>query len=117
MGTAEVRVDGAIVLRHAAAETRGGVMKFSLKHTRAGAGTDLDVAVTGDGTQQITQLHTEYDGFVLADDDLSPPAGSFERAFSQVGDGGPGNQHKLAVTATDDKGKQERAASAWVDNV
>jgi len=75
----------------------------------------VDVAVKGKAGQLVANVTTVLDGFVLADEDLSPPEDSYQRTWHQVGTGIPNQTHKVVVTAVDDQGKQESASRTWQD--
>ncbi len=75
----------------------------------------VEVTVKGGSSQQISHVTTNLDGFPIGDDDVSPPEGSYDRTWRQVGTGTPGQTHKVGVIATDQNGKQEFASKTWQD--
>ena len=90
-------------------------MRFSLSHRRALIGHDVTVKVTAAAKETIARVTTELDGRTLARDALAPPEVQYERAFHQVGGGGPGQHHVLSVQATSAEGKPAVASLRWND--
>jgi len=75
----------------------------------------VDVAVKGGAGQLIANVTTVLDGFAIGDDDLTPPEGSYQRTWHQVGTGAPNQTHNVVVTTVDDNGNQESASKTWQD--
>ena len=92
-------------------------MKFTLNHARSITGNDISVHVEADKGNAIRRVRTVLDGFELADDPLDAESDSYERTFSNAGTAGPGNEHRLLVSAEQSDNKTHSATSIWVDSV
>ena len=90
-------------------------MKFSISHERALLGNNLNVAVVREGEQVITEVETVLDKSRLALDHLERESVHYQRHFRQVGTSGPGYEHTLLVTASDQNRNSETATYKWVD--
>lgn len=92
-------------------------MKIEATHVRAGTGHFITVKVTREGTETIAEVDTTLDDASLATDQLNPPQVYYERSFSQVGTGGPDDDHTLVVTGTDQNNTSHGATFKWTDPV
>jgi hypothetical protein len=92
-------------------------MRFSLSHKRVVIGHSISVKVTATGGETIARVVSRLDGSKLGDDRLKPPEVQYERIFEQAGGAGPGQQHTLAVSATNDQGETQTASLRWQDTV
>ncbi len=92
-------------------------MQFTLDHSRDVIGQRIHIRVQSDPSRFIVQVTTTLDMSVLASDPVDPPCVQYERAFRQVGGGGPGQNHKLVVTARGQDNQEESATSLWQDDV
>lgn len=91
-------------------------MQFTLDHSRDVINQRIHVLVRSDAARLIVRVRTTLDMFVLGDDPVDPPSVQYERTFRQVGTGGPGQNHKLVVTARGQDGNEESATSLWQDD-
>jgi hypothetical protein len=91
-------------------------MKVTLEHQPDVMGHEIRVVVTAASSERIARVETKLDGFTLAADALSPPAGTYDRTFSQVGNYTPGWDHTAVATAVDQKGGQTPGVEKWRDS-
>jgi len=75
----------------------------------------VDVTVKAGTGELIASVSTTLDGFVLANDNLSPPENMYQRSWSQVGGGGPNQTHVVVVTVIDPDGNQSIGSKTWQD--
>jgi hypothetical protein len=90
-------------------------MTFTVTHTRAFSGNDLSIKVLGGKDESVASVTVTYDGFDLEEVQLAPNVESYERIFSQAGQGGPGVDHTLEVSAIDGCGKKHASVTSWTD--
>jgi len=92
-------------------------MRFSLNHRRVVIGHSISVKVVGAAKEMIARVVTRLDGSKLGDDRLNPNELQYERIFEQAGGAGPGREHTLIVSATNDQGQTQTASLRWQDTV
>ncbi len=91
-------------------------MTFTAAHTRALLGSDIMVTVSAGDKQSIAEVSVLLDGAVLEELELVDGTENYSRSFSHVGQGAPGMDHTLIVTATDNKGATHGATTEWSDS-
>jgi hypothetical protein len=91
-------------------------MKFSTQRQRAIAGNDLVIGIEAERDELIARVACVLDGAELGSDELDPPAVSYQRDFSHVGNAGPRMAHELKITVTDSDGKAKVAVRRWEDS-
>lgn len=90
-------------------------MHFSVTHNRAPIGQNISVSVAADGSETISSVDVELDGFTLDDYEAPPGTQSYEKDFNGVGDASPGQDHTLTVSAEDQNGNPHSSATQWTD--
>ena len=90
-------------------------MTFTATHTRALLGSDIMVTVSAGDKESIAEVSVLLDGAVLEELELADGTDDYSRSFSHVGESSPGMDHKLIVSATDDKGATHGATTEWSD--
>ena len=90
-------------------------MTFKINVSRDVVGNAISIVIDAEAGRKIARVRTELDGFLLAEDDVNPPANHFERGFRQAGSAGPGMEHTLVVEAFDTDGGSDVATKIWVD--
>lgn len=90
-------------------------MKGTIGHSHGGFTRTISVSVTADQGVQFTRVRTEYDGFVLGDDVLQPPASAYHRSFTKTEGITPNQPHRVVVTAYDTNNKTDSCHTAWND--
>jgi hypothetical protein len=80
-------------------------------------GNDIDIKIEAEGDELIAGVTCSLDGSEIASDDVSgTPVVSFHRTFGHVGEGRPGQTHKLIVEARGrDAGSSKFATRIWTD--
>jgi hypothetical protein len=96
-------------------EERRLTMTFKTTHTRAVVGNDLSITITAADKESIASVTITFDGEILEEEEFSDGTESYTRNFSGVGDAGPGTQHSLVVSATDQSGAPHSATTEWSD--
>jgi hypothetical protein len=89
-------------------------MQFSVSHTPDVMGNEIVLSVLREGTELISRVVTNLDGFTLGDDALDPASVSYGRTFANAGHF-PKN-HKLIITATTTNGDQQSHTEQWNDS-
>jgi hypothetical protein len=92
-------------------------MRFTLNRKRVVIGHSVSVKVAAASGEVIARVVTRLDGTKLGDDRLSPNEVQYERIFEQAGGAGPGREHTLIVSATNDAGETRTASLRWQDTV
>jgi hypothetical protein len=93
-------------------------LRFILSHQRNPVGgQSIDVLVEAEEKEQISRVTVQLDGFTLSDDTLDAPEVSYKQEYPGVGDGGPGKDHVLQVTAYDKDQNPQRASLRWQDTM
>jgi len=90
-------------------------MKISISHSPNAIGHHISTEVDADSGEKIQFVETDFDGFPIGSDSLSPPELQYSRTFSQVGSITPSFDHTVKVTATNNKGDTETASTRWTD--
>lgn len=90
-------------------------MHFSVTHCRDLIGQDISVSVGVDGSETITSVEVNLDGFSLDEFDAPPGTDLYQKAFSQAGSAGPGDAHTLTVSAEDQNGNPHSSTTQWTD--
>lgn len=91
-------------------------MKFNVTHARAFQGSNISVGVSADSGETIRSVSVKLDGFEVSAEDLADGTTDYEKDLSAVGDAGPGMDHELIVTATDQKLTPQHATREWTDS-
>ncbi len=91
-------------------------VKIEISHAPDIIGHDIVVTVTAESDERIASVKTDYDGFTIGDDSLSPLNSWYKREFAQVGGVTPSVSHKVVVEATCTTGS-ETASLIWTDVV
>lgn len=95
----------------------GDIMRFSLSHRRVVIGHSVTVKITAASGEAIARVLTRLDGSKLGDDRLNPSEVQYERIFERAGGAGPGQEHTLTVSATNDDGETHNASLRWQDTL
>ena len=91
-------------------------MKFIISHSRAFIGQNISVEVDADTGETIRHVTVNLDGFDIDSVDLPPGTTQYKRDFNNVGDAGPGMDHVLIVTATDQDLNNHSSETRWTDS-
>jgi hypothetical protein len=92
-------------------------MRFSLSQKRVVIGHRIEVKVVAASGETIERVVSRLDGSRLGDDRLDPPEVQYERVFEGVGGAGPGRDHVLLVSGTNDARGTQTASLRWTDTV
>ncbi len=90
-------------------------MNITTRHSRAFIGNDIEVAIAADANEIIRTVTVVLDGFTLAEFEAQEGTQGYDRIFPQAGDAGPGEDHSLVVTVTEQDGRLHSSTTQWTD--
>ena len=89
-------------------------MQFTMTHQRQTIGQQIQVSVSADGNESISEVITQFDGFTIGDDSLADGTKQYDRTF----DGQSatiGATHTLVVFGLDQNRTPSSATKIWTD--
>jgi hypothetical protein len=90
-------------------------MQFTVTHTRQSMGQQIHVVVTAaGGSELISEVVTQFDGFTIGDDALAAGSTQYDRCFDGQS-ATTGASHTLVVTAVDQNGTPHSSTTVWTD--
>ena len=90
-------------------------MNFEITPVRDVLGTDVNVKVEAEASEEIARITVQCDDKTLCEDELDPPEVSYDRSFRDAARYTPGYLHKLIVIASLKDGSQKVASKRWTD--
>ena len=90
-------------------------MQFTVTHTRQTMGQQIHVVVAAaGGSELISEVVTQFDGFTIGDDALAAGSTQYDRTFDGQS-AAIGATHTLLVTALDQNGTPHSSTTVWTD--
>ena len=77
-------------------------------------GQQIQVAVAASGSDSISEVITQFDGFTIGDDSLADGATQYNRTFDGQS-AAIGATHTLVVTAPDQNRTPHSSTTIWTD--
>jgi hypothetical protein len=89
-------------------------VQFTISHKRQTMGQQIQVAVSAGGSEAISEVVTQFDGFTIGDDSLADGSTQYNRTFDGQS-AAIGATHTLVVTALDQNRAPHSSTTIWTD--
>jgi len=89
-------------------------VQFTISHKRQTMGQQIQVAVAAGGSDSISEVVTQFDGFTIGDDSLADGSAQYNRTFDGQS-AAIGARHTLVVTALDENRMSHSSTTIWTD--
>lgn len=92
----------------------GESVQFTISHKRQTMGQQIQISVAASGSDSISEVITQFDGFTIGDDALAAGTAQYDRTFDGQS-AAIGATHTLLVTALDQNRTPHSSTTIWTD--